>query len=118
MNAEGLGFLGAQLLYIAPSIFVQLAAIVLAIVFLNRARLPALLALAAAATGLLTSLVVLVLQSSLISRVNDGTMRHADIEGSLRLVGLGGSLLHGACLALFVAAIFVGRKPASAAPVS
>lgn len=115
MNVDGARFLLTQLLALSPTLFVHLVAIVLGLVFLNRARLSAVLTLVAASFSLLTSITAMFLQSRLIAGVNEGALQHQDIDTSMRVIGISSSILHAVCMALFLTAIFVGRKPSAGA---
>ena len=69
----------------------------------------------AASLSLLTSITAVVLQSRLIAGVNEGALQYQDIDTSMRVIGISSSILHAVCMALFLTAIFVGRKPRAGA---
>jgi hypothetical protein len=118
MGEAGTAFLLSQLVFFAPVLVVYLVAIILALVYLGRARGPALLTLAGVGVLVVTLVGAAVAQAWLIeSRQTDG-LTVADFAGRMRTVGIGGTCFHAAGLGLLVAAIFVGRRapPSRAEP--
>lgn len=117
MNGEGLGYLGSQLVFQLPTVLVLLVAIFVSVFQLGRARVPALLTLAGAITWMASSLVAAVVQAHFLSRANSGDMRHEEVGVALQAFGVANSIVHAVCMALFVIAIFVGRRRPDTAAV-
>lgn len=109
MGEVGLNFLLQQLGYQVPTLLVCLAAFVLTLVFVRRAPVPSLLALAGVAVLAFTALGLAVVQAFLIDARGDG-LNPETFAWRMRALGIGGSIARALGLAFLVAAVFVGRR--------
>ena len=98
------GFLISQIVYLAPTLLVYLAAFVLALVFMGRAPLPSALTLLGLAVLLLTTITMAVIPAYLIQS------RGANLAVTMSIVRFIGSCSHALGQSFLVAAIFVGRR--------
>ena len=96
-----------QIAFAGPSLVVYFFAGFMSVIFMSRARLPAILTLTGAAISVLTTIGFIVLQAYVIS---DDSLR--DQRSSLmQTIGLASSVFRAVGLAFVVSAIFVGRTP-------
>jgi hypothetical protein len=112
MGEAGTAFLLSQLVYFAPVLVVYLVAIILALVYLGRARGPALLTLAGVGVQIVTTVGLTVARGVLIESQQAGDLAAGDFARQMRALGIAGSCAHAVGLGLLVAAIFVGRRAA------
>lgn len=96
-----------QIGYAGPSLLVFLLAACMAVIYLNRARLPAILTLIGAAISIVTVVGSIVIQAIVLSDDSLSSQRAVVMQS----IGLASSVLRAAGLALIVAAVFVGRTP-------
>jgi hypothetical protein len=109
MGEAGMAFLLSQLVYFAPVLVVYLVALVLALVFLRRARGAAILTALGAIVLAVSGVGVAVAQASLFEAQVAGDLAQADFARQMRTLGIAGTCLHAVGLGLWVAAVFVGR---------
>src|SRR4051794_227235 len=112
MGEAGTAFLWSQLVYLAPVLVVYLVAIILALVYLGRARGPALLTLAGAGVQIVATVAVNLARGVLIESQQAGDLAPGDFARQMGALGIAGSCAHAVGLGLLVAAIFVGRRSA------
>lgn len=99
-----------QLAHFAPSLLVYMIAFVLAIMYWKRARTPAMLTLIAVVLSVTTSIGFSVMQTMLIQSAQENDGFGGDFGKMMSALGMTSSCAHAVALALFVAAIFVGRN--------
>ena len=110
MDSPGTSYFVSHLMYQAPTLVVFLAACVLALVFMGRAPLASILTLCGAGAGLLGTLGVMALQTSMFQSQFDGAGDRIATMQRLGTIGLIGSGIRALALGLIVAAVFVGRS--------
>lgn len=115
MNQSIASFLISQVGYQGPSVLVYLFAVAIGFVFLERARTPALLTLAAGGGLLLSTLAIAALQAALLVSLQNGGRDAATFGQLMQVIGITGACIRAAGLGLLVAAVFVGRGPAEQA---
>jgi hypothetical protein len=101
-------FVIQQLVYQGPMLVVYLVGIIVALMYLQRCRLPAILALCAIGTLVVTSIASAVVTHYLIN-VQSPT---GTLGTSLMIVGILGSFIRAAAFGLLLAAIFIQRGKA------
>ena len=104
MGDAGISFLMTQLIYLAPALLVYCIALILAVMYMNRATLPSVLTLLGIGILVFTTIVGLAIQASLIESRPDNFARVSQI------VGVAGSCFRAIGLGVLIAAIFVGRS--------
>jgi hypothetical protein len=112
MGQAALGDLLRQLMYQSPQLLVCLIGFVLGLVYMSRHRSASLLAIWGTVLMMVTTLVAAAVHAYLLDRFLDEHWpadRYAMLSGVVAIVG---SVLRGIGLALIVAAVFVGRRPA------
>ena len=110
MQGPDVSFWIQQLAYRVPALLIYLIAFVLAIVYWNRARTASLLTMLGTVISVVTSIGFIILQSVLMHSEMDGGSGVADRAQMMSALGMTSSCAHSIGLALFVAAIFVGRN--------
>ncbi len=103
-------FLTQQLAYAAPALLVYLVGMVLAVIFIRKYPGPAILTLLGTGILLVTTIGIALAQVHFMRlRVESGwtTARYGQMSS---VVSIAGSMLRGLGLALWLAAVFVGRK--------
>jgi hypothetical protein len=110
MDSASFSFLGQQLAYSLPQLLVYLAGLILAIIFFRKYSTSALLVLCGSVVLLLTSLGQTFIQFYLFrARVESGWSA-AGYARMLSIVFVVASILRALGLALWLAAVFAGRK--------
>jgi hypothetical protein len=102
-------FVLSQLGYQAPVLLVCLAGIIMAAVYLPRARTPALLTLAGSSLWLVASLASTALNAYLLRMRIENSGSASSLAPWYTVVGVAGSVSHAVALGLIVAAVFAGR---------
>jgi len=110
------GFLVSQFLTVALHLVVYAGAAIAAFVYFDRARLAALLTLGGVLLLALVTVAQPLLHSYMVDRINAGTVELPEFSRTMGLVGLATTLVHVVGLAALIAAVFVGRATAPAAP--
>lgn len=112
LGAPAVSFLLSQLGYHVPFFLAYLAAFVLALKFLERARTPAVLTLAGVGLSVLSTLVVTVTQAYLVQAMQDDVRNAEWLSRLLQTTGIAGSFIRAVGFSLLVAAVFTGRRTA------
>jgi len=99
-----------QLAYAAPSLIVYLVGMVLAVIFIRKYLMPAILTLLAVIILLVTTVGVSFGQAYLATQRLEYGWSAVQYSQRLYLVSIPGSILRGLGAALLLAAVFVGRK--------
>ncbi|MBL8859273.1 MAG: hypothetical protein JNL28_12255 [Planctomycetes bacterium] len=109
-------YFASQLAHMAPALLVYVVAAVLAIVFWSRSRAAAILTLLAAFVLSSVAIISPLVHTYLMSLHNDGTLTSQVFSTRMSVVALASTFFHTLGIALLVAAVFVGRSRAAAAP--
>jgi len=104
---QGLG----QFLFLLPTFLVWIVGLTLAIRYLNRYRVPAILTLIALGGMIVSVFVIQVAQMALLFSVNSGRITHEVLSWSFVIIRVLYMLLNTACWILVLVAIFARRPP-------
>jgi hypothetical protein len=117
MDSASFSFLGQQLAYSLPQLLVYLVGLILAIIFFRKYSTAALLVLCGSIVLLVTSLGQTFIQFYLFrARVESGWSA-AGYAQMLLIVSMVANIIRALGLALWLAAVFVGRKSKTIVPL-
>lgn len=105
ISGGGISFLFSKLISLGPIFLVYLAAIVLALRNMERARLPSLLTVVGVAVSIGTTLMTITVHTLIINNRDSGI----GMANQLMIVNIMGNVFNAVGYGFFVAAIFVGR---------
>lgn len=109
MNLTAAAIMLQQLLFQAPMLLVYLVGFVLAMVYLKKARVPAILTMLATGALLLVAVATAAAQSYLIGSQMAAGGSAAQIGRWMAIMGISASVIRAVAMALLVAAVFTGR---------
>jgi uncharacterized protein YhhL (DUF1145 family) len=110
VNDPVVGFIIANLVYVGPMTVLYLIVGVVALFQLGRARVPALLVIAACGMGVGVTIGAMVVRAVLVNQMQRNAQ---DMQTLFHVVSVCATLGHAVELGLFAAAAFVGRRPAA-----
>lgn len=106
IDGGSVSFLVSQLSSQGPVFLVYLAAIVLALMYMGRAKVPSILTLFGVVISVLTTIMSVAAHSYVISNRVDG----ASLGNQMMLISVMGSIGRAVGIGFLVAAVFVGRN--------
>ena len=103
-------FLLQQIAYASPALLVYLAGVVLAIVFIRKYPMPALLTLGGGLVLLITTIILTLIQYYLFRYRLENAWSAAEYSRVLSMITLAANIVRALGLSLWLAAVFVGRR--------